>query len=204
MSDFLWVEQYRPQTIDECILPTDIKETFQSFVDRGEISNLLLAGPPGCGKTTMSKYISKKTKMKMIDSDSLIEEKYKKSLILLIKEIGNKEFGKIEYNILKEIVKKNENVIISPGGSVIYYDELFKLIEKMENFIVIYLKTTLDIIKKRTDNFTNRGIIFENTTFDEFYKRRCNLYDKYSDITIDCSEKSIENISNLILNLLYI
>ena len=39
MSDFLWVEQYRPQTIDECILPTDIKETFQSFVDRGEISN---------------------------------------------------------------------------------------------------------------------------------------------------------------------
>ena len=66
------------------------------------------------------------------------------------------------------------------------------------------MKTTLDIIKKRTDNFTNRGIIFENTTFDEFYERRCYLYNKYSDITIDCSEKSIENISNLILNLLYI
>ena len=46
MSDFIWVEKYRPQQIDECILPDHIKKTFQDFVDQGEIPNMLLSGPP--------------------------------------------------------------------------------------------------------------------------------------------------------------
>ena len=54
-NDFLWVEKYRPKTIEECILPTSIKETFQNFLDKGEVPNLLLAGPAGCGKTTVAK-----------------------------------------------------------------------------------------------------------------------------------------------------
>ena len=54
-DEFLWVEKYRPKTIDECILPPSIKRTFQDFLDKGEIPNMLLAGPAGCGKTTVAK-----------------------------------------------------------------------------------------------------------------------------------------------------
>jgi len=54
-EQFLWVEKYRPKTIEDCILPDGIKKTFKDFVEKGEVPNLLLAGPAGCGKTTVAK-----------------------------------------------------------------------------------------------------------------------------------------------------
>ena len=54
-TDFLWVEQYRPKTIDDCILPSSLKTLFSSFIKKGELSNLLLSGTPGIGKTTVAK-----------------------------------------------------------------------------------------------------------------------------------------------------
>jgi len=55
MNDILWVEKYRPVTIEDCILPSELKQTFQQFVDNEEIPNLLLTGTAGVGKTTVAK-----------------------------------------------------------------------------------------------------------------------------------------------------
>ena len=55
MSESLWVEKYRPKTIAECILPESYKNTFQEYVNKGEIPHLLLCGSAGVGKTTVAK-----------------------------------------------------------------------------------------------------------------------------------------------------
>ena len=55
MDHFLWVERYRPKTIEDCILPESIKNTFKEFLSKGEIPNLLLCGTAGTGKTTVAR-----------------------------------------------------------------------------------------------------------------------------------------------------
>ena len=55
MEHLLWTEKYRPQTIEECILPDRLKKPFQEYVNQKQIPNLLLAGGAGVGKTTVAK-----------------------------------------------------------------------------------------------------------------------------------------------------
>ena len=55
MKEFLFVEKYRPQTIEDCILPEGLKETFQKIVDKGELPNMMFTGSAGVGKTTVAR-----------------------------------------------------------------------------------------------------------------------------------------------------
>ena len=54
-GQFLWVEKYRPHAIADCILPDEVKEQFNTFIEKGEIPNLLLSGSAGTGKTTLAR-----------------------------------------------------------------------------------------------------------------------------------------------------
>ena len=54
-NEFLWVERYRPKTIKDCILPNDLKKIFTSMIESGEISNMILSGTSGLGKTTVAR-----------------------------------------------------------------------------------------------------------------------------------------------------
>ena len=54
-NQFLWVEKYRPKTIDECVLPESIKKTFKDYIAQGQLPTFLLTGTAGVGKTTVAK-----------------------------------------------------------------------------------------------------------------------------------------------------
>jgi len=66
MNEFLWVEKYRPKTVDDCILSADLHKTFSEIVKAGEIQNMLFTGTAGVGKTTIAKALANKLELDYI------------------------------------------------------------------------------------------------------------------------------------------
>ncbi len=73
LNNPLWVERYRPITVESCILPTSLKKTFQTFVDNKSIPNLLLTGSSGTGKTTIAKAMLNELKADYVIFNSSLE-----------------------------------------------------------------------------------------------------------------------------------
>ena len=102
-EQFLWVEKYRPTTIAECILPDEIKSTFQEFVDNKEIPNLLLAGSAGSGKTTVARALCNE-----LDADYMLIN-------------GSEESG---IDVLRNKIKNFASTVSLSGGlKVVILDE---------------------------------------------------------------------------------
>ena len=63
MTEFLWVEKYRPQKIQDCILPTSLQKTFEEIIDKNDLPNMLFTGTAGLGKTTAAKALCKELRL---------------------------------------------------------------------------------------------------------------------------------------------
>jgi len=103
-NEFLWVERWRPQTIEDCILPTSLKKTFQQIVDSGEMHNMLLSGSAGLGKTTVARALCNE-----LDLDYLL--------------INASESGNID--TLRSTIKQFASTVSLNGGNykVVILDE---------------------------------------------------------------------------------
>ena len=104
MNNTLWVEKYRPETIDDCILPVTIGNVFLSIVDSGEIPNLLLTGSPGIGKTTVAKALCNQ-----LDCDWIM--------------INGSDEGRMIDTLRTTVVNYASTVSLSGGKKVIIIDE---------------------------------------------------------------------------------
>lgn len=154
-------------------------------------NNIILIGMPGAGKSTIGVVLAKKLGYEFIDSDIVIQNKYKKILQELINEHGIDGFEKIENDVNKNLNTKNS--VIATGGSAIYGKEAMEHFDSIGT--VVYLNLPYEEIEQRLGNLEERGVtIKKGQTLKDLYNERTPLYKKYANVIIDCQGKTIREI----------
>lgn len=154
-------------------------------------SNVVLIGMPGAGKSTVGVLLAKALRKPFIDTDLFVQQKYGMFLQDIIDKQGIKAFLEMEERVVLEMDAKN--CVVATGGSVIYSNSSVEHLKK--DGILVYLKLRFDEIDNRLKDIKSRGIVKENDkTLVDLYNERVPLYEKHADITINCSNKHIEDI----------
>lgn len=155
------------------------------------MSNIILIGMPGAGKSTVGVVLAKKMGYSFVDSDLVIQERTHKLLHELIKEKGQLGFLEVENQINASL--ELENTILATGGSAIYGKEAMAHLKEIGT--VVYLRLSYRTIARRLGNLHERGVALKNgQTLEDLYQERIPYYEKYADVTIHCERKSIRKI----------
>jgi len=158
-------------------------------------SNLTLIGMPGAGKSTIGIILAKDLGYGFIDTDVLIQINQQKTLQRIIDESDYLNLRKIEG---EELLKINiENHVIATGGSAVYSEQAMNHLKDIST--IIFLKVNFEEVKRRIKNFSTRGIAkAEEQTFDDLFRERQILYEKYADIVTDCNKLNQGEVSMVI------
>lgn len=153
------------------------------------MKNIVIIGMPSSGKSSIGEPLSKKLGFDFIDTDKIIFEKEGRPLGEIVSSDGLGRFLEIQECVLMDI--DVENYVISTGGSVVYNEKGMNHL-KSDGFVV-FLKTSLSDIQERIT--TNRRFAREKEqTLEDIYNERVPLYEKFSDVSLDCSGKSVNQL----------
>lgn len=153
------------------------------------MDNIILIGMPGAGKSTLGVLLAKAMGKLFVDTDIIIQQKTKRLLQDIIDNDGTEAFISLEEEILLSVNEKN--TVIATGGSAVYSEKAMEHFKKSGK--IVYLHVDFDEIVKRVTNITTRGIVLKNgKTLSDAFDERKPLYDRFADITIDCTGNSVE------------
>ena len=156
------------------------------------MSNIVLIGMPGAGKSTIGVVLAKRMGYRFVDSDLVIQEKYGKLLHELIEENGVEGFWKIENDVNAGL--KTDKSVIATGGSAIYGESAMEHLRNMAT--VVYLQLPLEEVAERLGDLSERGVTLkQGQDLESLYYERVPLYEKYAHVTISCQGKMLKDIA---------
>lgn len=155
------------------------------------MGNIILTGMPGVGKSTVGVVLAKSLGMRFVDSDLLIQERYRKLLHELIEERGIEGFLLAEDEVNASI--QTDNAVIATGGSVVYGKNAMEHLKQIGT--IVYLKLSCRELAVRLGDLNERGVVIKDgQDLEGLYAERIPYYEKYADLTIDCEDKMIKDI----------
>ncbi|WP_136806161.1 shikimate kinase [Desulfosediminicola flagellatus] len=156
-----------------------------------EKSNIVLIGMPGSGKSTIGIILAKLTAKNFIDTDVLIQLEENRTLQDIVDTDGHMELRKIEERVLLGVNHRDH--IIATGGSAAYSDKAMRHLQK--NGLIIFLNADLTCLRSRIRNYDTRGLAKRpDQSFQDLFDERFELYNRYSDISVDCSKRTQEEV----------
>ena len=159
--------------------------------------NLIIIGMPGAGKSTLGLILAKTLGWKFCDTDLVIQVMTGRLLQEIIDTDGIDMFKTIEEQAVLSLHCRK--TVIATGGSVVFSKRAMEHL-KSEG-VVLYLRISFDEMVRRLDNITTRGIVLASgETLSEMYRERIPLYERYADITIECSDDHFEQVIGNVLN----
>lgn len=154
------------------------------------MSNIVLIGMPGCGKSTVGVLLAKALGMDFIDTDVVFQAKEGRKLQSIIDEIGIDAFLQREEEAILGF--SCDKTVIATGGSVVYGKKAMKHLH--EKGTVVYISLPYAEIERRLSNLATRGVTLrEGQTLYDLYQERIPLYEAEADIVFDAAGLEIEN-----------
>lgn len=151
---------------------------------------------PGSGKSTVGVLLAKMMGYGFVDTDLLIQHFEGKKLYEILRDKGNDYFSEIENKIISGVQARQ--TVIATGGSAVFGREAMEHLSSIGT--VVYLKVSLRELRRRVKNFSTRGIMMKNgQTLDDIFTERSPLYEKYADITVNCTGGSLQKNAEKII-----
>jgi shikimate kinase len=178
------------------LIGIDRNRVYQPTIPEIPMKNIIIIGMPGAGKSTMGVILAKALGRTFIDTDIVIQENAGQLLQEIIDTGGSGAFLRIEEKTILSL--RFRNAVIATGGSVVFSRRAMEHLKR--DGVVIYLKISFEDMVRRLGNITTRGIVLvKGQDLRDMYDQRVPLYERYADITVDCSEDHFENcIGNVI------
>jgi shikimate kinase len=161
--------------------------------------NIVLIGMPGSGKSTVGVILAKQTSRSFVDTDVLIQTSEGRSLQDIVDKEGHMALRQIEERVLLGLNCRNH--VIATGGSAVYSHAAMEHLKS--NGIIVFLAVELPTLESRIHDVGTRGLAKrpDQTIADLFAERRI-LYTNYADVTVDCGDRSHEEVGAKVISAL--
>lgn len=156
-----------------------------------EKQNIVLIGMPSCGKTTISKLLEERINKKVVDIDTLIEDKIKMPISEYIKTFGEQSFREIEKDIVLEVSKKNNQIISTGGGVIKNYNNIIAL---KENGLIVFIDRDISLLTPTS----SRPLSSNLDDLKKLYEERLPFYKKYADVIVSNNNDIESTVNNII------